>query len=59
MTDETTEAPEDNPSFGYGDCETLDAIADFLSGREWDADTLVAIADAVRETGREVRDVEA
>lgn len=35
----------------------LDHIQDQLDGVEWDADTLERIADIVRETGREVRDL--
>jgi hypothetical protein len=40
------------------DAAALDAIASTLSGQEWDADTLVTVADAVRKTGRVVDDVE-
>jgi xanthine dehydrogenase iron-sulfur cluster and FAD-binding subunit A len=40
------------------DREALDRIAAALDGREWDADTLDAVAEAVRSTGRPVRDVD-
>jgi hypothetical protein len=39
------------------DRAALDVIAHTLDGREWEADTLDAIADLVRATGRLVRDV--
>jgi hypothetical protein len=34
----------------------LDAIASIMSREEWDADTLDAIADAVRLSGRDIDD---
>jgi hypothetical protein len=40
------------------DSLALDRIAAVLDGREWDADTLDAVAEAVRSTGRPVRDVD-
>ena len=39
------------------DAQALDEIADLLSGNEWDADTIEAIAQLVRQTGRPVEDV--
>ena len=38
--------------------EALDAIAELMSGVEWDSDTLEGIADLVRKTGRDIADVE-
>jgi hypothetical protein len=38
--------------------EALDAIAELMSGVEWDSDTLEGIADLVRKTGRNIADVE-
>ena len=40
------------------DARTLDLIQSVLSGQEWDADTAATIANLVRDTGREVRDIE-
>ena len=37
--------------------QALDAIAELLDGKEWSPDTTDAIADIVRRSGREVRDV--
>lgn len=39
------------------DAAALSAIAGLLSASEWSADTLDAVADLVRATGREIRDV--
>ena len=39
------------------DTEAMDAIAAILSGTEWSADTLDEIADVVRSTDREVKDL--
>lgn len=52
-TDDPTEA-----NIAGEDRAALDAIAAVLHGREWDADALVSIADAVRKTGRIVDDVD-
>lgn len=41
------------------DGESMDAIAEQLSGRTWSPDTLEAIAVLVRSTGREVAEPEA
>ena len=41
------------------DGDTLDTIATWLDGREWDADTLDRIADRIRQTGRPIRDRDA
>lgn len=38
------------------DSKALDAIAELMSGTEWDADTLDAIASVVTLTGREIKD---
>lgn len=38
------------------DSEALDRIHKLLDGREWSADTLDAIADVVRSTGRVIRE---
>jgi len=35
----------------------LDRVAGLLDGREWNADTLADIAEAVRDTGRKVEDL--
>ena len=37
--------------------EALDQIRDLLDGQEWDAETLNHVAEIVRETGREIRDL--
>jgi hypothetical protein len=39
------------------DKQALDRIRDILDRQVWDADTLDAIADVVRQTGRKIRDV--
>lgn len=39
------------------DTEALNAIAEILSGTEWDAATVEAVAEVVRLTGRAVNDV--
>lgn len=39
------------------EADALDAIAAVMDGREWSADTLDEIADLVRTTGRQIRDV--
>jgi hypothetical protein len=39
------------------DRQVLDAIVTLLSGREWDADTLDAIADILRRAGFTIADV--
>lgn len=36
------------------DTEALDRLAELMSGAEWSADTLDAIADVVRATGRSI-----
>jgi len=41
------------------DTETLDQIADLLSGQEWDTDFLDTIANLIRGTGREILDIAA
>lgn len=38
------------------DTTALNAITNALSGTEWSADTLDAIADVVRATGRTIAD---
>lgn len=38
------------------DTEALNAIHDLMSGREWDANTLDAIAELVQSTGRHLAD---
>ena len=38
------------------DTEAIDAIAAIMSGQEWSADTLDAIADWVRASGRDIAD---
>ena len=38
------------------DSATLDAIADLMSGKEWDAETLTAISELVTLTGRNIGD---
>jgi hypothetical protein len=38
------------------DEQALDRIAAALDGREWDADTLDAVAEAIRSTGRTIAD---
>lgn len=35
----------------------INAIQGIMDGHEWDAETLDTIADIVRATGREIRDV--
>ena len=40
------------------DSSLLDRMAEFLSGREWNADTSQTIVDMIRSSGREVNDVE-
>lgn len=40
------------------DTDALDTIAELMSGVEWDPDTLEAIADIVRSTGRVILDTE-
>jgi hypothetical protein len=40
------------------DREALDAIATFLTGREWTADTLSYVAELIRATGRTIADVD-
>lgn len=37
--------------------EYLDRIAKLLNGQEWDSDTMSAIAEIIRESGREVKDL--
>lgn len=39
------------------DSAVLDAVANLLSGSVWDADTLSAVADLIRQTGRTVDDL--
>lgn len=39
------------------DVAALDRIAAVMSGEEWSPDTLDAIAEAVRSTGRHIRDI--
>ena len=41
-----------------GNGRALDAIAAVMSGQEWDADTMDAVANLVRSTGRVVADVD-
>lgn len=41
-----------------GDRQTVDRIADLLDGNEWGPDTLEAVAEQVRRTGREIRDLD-
>ena len=38
------------------DLEALEDIHKLLDGTEWDTDTLLAIAEIVRETGRKIRE---
>jgi hypothetical protein len=38
------------------DTEALDAIAAILSGETWDSSHIEAIADIVRDTGRDIND---
>lgn len=38
--------------------ETLAAIAQLLDRKEWDSDTLNAVADVVRSAGFQIRDPE-
>ncbi len=40
------------------DAGALNEIAVLLSGNEWSADTLCAIADVVAATGRVIEDIE-
>lgn len=40
------------------DSEALEIIASLMSETDWDADTLDAIADAIRATGRTINDTE-
>lgn len=40
------------------DWKALNEIHDLMDGREWNVDTLNSIAEIVRQTGREIRDVE-
>lgn len=39
------------------DSKALDELAEFMSGREWDADATQVIADLIRGTGRSIEDV--
>jgi hypothetical protein len=41
-----------------GDRKAVDRITVILDGNEWGPDTLAAIADEVRRTGRQVRDLD-
>jgi hypothetical protein len=41
------------------DRNALDDIAELLSGEEWNPETLNTIADLVRETGRDIDDLDA
>ena len=52
----TVYGPFDSEAEAYG--EALDAIAEIMSGNEWDADTMDAVARIVRETGRTVANYE-
>ena len=38
------------------DSATLDAIAELMSGNEWDAETLTAIYELITLTGRKISD---
>ena len=40
------------------DSAALNKIAELLSGKEWDVDTLIRISELVQKTGREIKDVE-
>lgn len=40
------------------DSAALNAIAELLSGEEWDSETMSKVAEIVRGTGREIKDVE-
>ena len=40
------------------DRQTLDAIARIMSGRQWTPETIEDVADLVRLTGREIRDID-
>jgi hypothetical protein len=40
------------------DLEALNDIRLLLSGKEWDSDTLSAVAEIIRETGREIKEPE-
>jgi hypothetical protein len=39
------------------DTRALDVIASLLDGQEWDTETVSAIAEQVRATGRQARDI--
>ena len=45
-----------NATVGNADAKALDAITAEMSGREWSPDTLEAIAEIVRGTGRVIED---
>ena len=40
------------------DSAALNKIAELLSGKEWDVDTLIRISELVQKTGREIKGVE-
>jgi hypothetical protein len=40
------------------DLTALEDIRLVLSGKEWDSDTLNAVAEIIRETGREIKEPE-
>lgn len=48
---------DENPT-AVADIAAMNGIAAVMSGEEWSADTLDAIADIVRATGREIADSE-
>lgn len=41
-----------------GDSDALDRIAERLDGSEWSADDCEAVAGLVRDTGREIREID-
>lgn len=47
----------DVPAQPATDADALDVIASLLDGQEWDAGTMLAVAEQVRATGRPVGDV--
>jgi len=57
-SDEAVEAAMTAPPSTDGNGRALDAIAAVMSGQEWDADTMDAVANLVRSTGRVIADVD-
>ena len=58
LTEAFGKLQEDKDTLLIKQAAALDEIAEILSGKEWDSDTAVYIAEVIQHTGRNIQDID-